>query len=145
MPEMSAVPSRQARLAHAAQHAELWNAGKRAEWIASWRTIAPAEVRMFDPVGTEEKRGFDTATGDAFDMFRSILKIKMITVQVNGNEMAWVCENSFGTEPNVQTSYSIETFAWDDGGNLLIKTYYPMPETVGADSDPYAHILDGQQ
>ena len=100
---------------------------------------------MFDPVGTEEKLGFDTATGDAFDMFQSILKITMITVQVNGDEMAWVCENSFGTEPNVQTAYSIETFAWDGDGNLLIKTYYPMPETIGADSDPYAHLLDGQQ
>ncbi|MGV0775020.1 hypothetical protein [Mycolicibacterium elephantis] len=35
-------------------------------------------------------------------MFQSILKIKMITVQVNGNEMAWVCENHFGirTCPN---------------------------------------------
>jgi hypothetical protein len=145
MPKMSAVPSRQARLAHAAKHAELWNAGKREDWIASWRTIVPAEVRMFDPVGTEEKHGFDTATGDAFDMFQSILKIKMITVQVNGDEMAWVCENYFGTEPNVQISFSIETFAWDDGGNLLIKTYYPMPESVGSDGDPYAHILNTQQ
>src|SRR3979490_2224263 len=142
MPKMSAVPSRQARLAHAAKHAELWNAGKRAEWIASWRTIAPAGVRMFDPVGTEEKQGFDTATGDAFDMFQSILKIKMITVQVNGNEMAWVCENSCRTQPKAQRGYSIETFAWDDGGNLLIKTYYPMPETVGADGDPPLALLE---
>ena len=86
---MSGVPSRQARLAHAAKHAELWNAGKKDQWVASWRTICPGEVRMFDPVGTEEKRGFDTATSDAFDMFGSILKIKMITVQVNGNEMAF--------------------------------------------------------
>ena len=67
-----------------------------------------------DPVGTEEKHGFDAATSDAYDMFQSILKIRMITVQVNGNEMAWVCENTFGTEPNVETAYSIETFAWDD-------------------------------
>jgi hypothetical protein len=100
---------------------------------------------MFDPVGTEEKTGFDAATGHAYDMFQSILKIKMITVQVNGNEMAWVCENYFGTEPNVQMAYSIETFAWDDDGNLLIKTYYPMPETVGSDADPYAHLLEGQK
>jgi hypothetical protein len=42
-------------------------------------------------------------------------------------------------------AYSIETFAWDDDGNLLIKTYYPMPETVGSDSDPYAHLLEGPQ
>jgi hypothetical protein len=58
--------------------------------------------------------------------------------------MAWVCENSFGTEPNIQMAYSIETFAWDDNGDLLIKTYYPMPETVGADNDPYAHLLESQ-
>jgi hypothetical protein len=63
---MSGVPSRQARLVHAAKHAELWNA---------------------------EKTGFDAATGD---------------------------------------------------GNLLIKTYYPMPEHVGAESDPYAHLREGR-
>ncbi|WP_396928121.1 hypothetical protein [Mycolicibacterium sp.] len=142
---MSRVPSRAARLAHAAQHAELWNAGKKDEWVASWRTIVPAGVRMYDPVGTEEKQGFEAATSDAYDMFQSILKIKMVTVQVNGNEMAWVCENTFGTEPDVATAYSIETFAWDENGDLLIKTYYPMPESVGADADPYAHLLKGQK
>ena len=142
---MSKVPSRKARLAHAAKHAELWNAGKKDEWVESWRTICPGEVRMFDPVGTEEKRGFEAATSDTFDMFQSILTIKMLTVQVNGDEMAWVCENFFGTEPNVQSAYSIETFAWDHDGNLLIKTYYPMPERVGADSDPYGHLLESQR
>jgi len=142
---MSKVPSREARLAHAAKHAELWNTGKKEEWVGSWRTIVPGGVRMFDPVGTAEKQGFDAATGDAFDMFQSILKIKMLTVQVNGNEMAWVCENYFGTEPDVQMAYSIETFAWDDEGNLLIKTYYPMPEHVDADSDPYKHLLGGRE
>ena len=80
--------------------------------VASWRTICPGAVRMFDPVGTEEKHGFDAATSEAFDTFQSILKIRMLTVQVNGNEMAWVCENFFGTEPNVQSAYSIETFSW---------------------------------
>jgi hypothetical protein len=141
---MSNVPSRKARLAHAAKHADLWNAGRKDEWVASWRTICPGEVRMFDPVGTAEKHGFEAATSDAYDMFQSILKIKMLTVQVNGDEMAWVCENFFGVEPNVQSAYSIETFAWDHDGNLLIKTYYPMPDHVGSDSDPYAHLLESQ-
>lgn len=59
--------------------------------------------------------------------------------------MAWVCENYFGTEPNVQKAYSIETFAWDDCRNLLVRTYNPMPESVGSDGDPYAHLLDDQQ
>jgi hypothetical protein len=138
---MTGVPSRRARLAHAAKHAELWNACKKDEWVESWRTICPGEVRMFDPVGTEEKTGFAAATSDAFDMFQSMLRIEMITVQVNGNEMAWVCKNHFGNEPDVMTAFSIETFAWDDDGNLLIKTYYPMPEDVGPGDDPYAHLL----
>jgi hypothetical protein len=41
-------------------------------------------------------------------------------------------------------AYSIETFAWDEDGNLLIKTYYPMPGSVGPDGDPYTHLLEGQ-
>ena len=141
---MGQVPSREARLAHASVHAELWNAGKREEWVASWRTIVPGAVRMFDPVGTEEKTGFDTATTHAFDLFQKLLRIKMITVQVNGNEMAWVCENHFDAGGKTLTTHSIETFAWDDDGDLLIKTYYPMPESVGTDSDPYAHLLEGE-
>ncbi|MFF0455332.1 hypothetical protein [Nocardia africana] len=141
---MSKVPTREARLAHAARHAELWNAGRKDEWVASWRTMIPAGVRMFDPVGTEEKTGFDTVTTHAWDLFQSLLRITMLTVQVNGDEMAWVCENRFGTGDDVIMVHSIETFAWDADGNLLIKTYYPMPEHVGADADPYAHILDGQ-
>lgn len=139
---MSAVPSREARLAHAEKHAELWNAGRKDDWLGSFKSIAPAAVRLFDPVGTEEKTGFEVAFTENWDRFQSILKLRVVTVQVNGNEMAWTIENRFGTEPNVQVGYSIETFAWDDAGNLLIKTYYPMPEEVGADSDPYKQLLD---
>jgi hypothetical protein len=86
-------------LAHAAKHAELWNAGKKDEWVGSWRTICPGEVTMFDPVGTEEKRGFGAATSDAFDMFQSILKIKMLTVQVNGDEMGGYVKTSSAPNP----------------------------------------------
>lgn len=136
------IPTRAARLAHASRHATLWNAGKRDEWIASWRTIIRGDVVMFDPVGTEMKRGFDAATGDAFDTFQPLLVIEMVTVQVNGNEMAWVCRNHFGAPPNVEVAYSIETFAWDDQGDLLIKTYYPMPEHISSSDDPYAHLLE---
>ena len=141
---MTKVPTREARLAHAARHAELWNAGRKEDWIASWRSIVPAGVRMFDPVGTEEKTGFDTATTHAWDLFQNLLRITMLTVQVNGDEMAWVCENRFGTGDDTVMVHSIETFAWDSAGDLLIKTYYPMPEQVGATDDPYAHILEGR-
>jgi hypothetical protein len=76
-------------------------------------------------------------------------KIRSNATNVNAapwrNEMAWVCENHFGIEPNVGVAHSIETFAWDDDGNLLIKTYYPMPETVGGEADPYAYPLERQK
>jgi hypothetical protein len=135
------IPSRAARLAHANKHCELWNAGEKEEWLASWRTIAQHDVRMFDPVGTKEKHGFDHATSEAFDMFRPLLKMYMLTVKVNGNEMAWVIENHFGTASNISKTFSIETFAWADNGDLLIKTYYDMPETLGEDDDPYELLL----
>lgn len=110
--------------------------------LARYRASRSSDVR---PGRHKGKTGFDTATTHAWDLFQHLLRITMITVQVNGNEMAWVCENRFGTEPDINTAYSIETFAWDGAGNLLIKTYYPMPEHVDPDHDPYAHILEGRQ
>lgn len=98
-------------------------------------------MRLFDPVGTEEKRGFAAVTTHAWDLFQHVLQISMVTFQVNGDEMAWVCHNRFGREPDVVTTYSIETFAWDSSGDLLIKTYYPMPEDISSDDDPYAFLL----
>lgn len=61
-----------------------------------------------------------TATKPRCDSDSGILKIKMVTVQVNGNEMAWVCENFFDT-PN------------------------QMPEYVGAGDDPHAHPLKNRE
>jgi hypothetical protein len=135
------VPSREARLAHAAKHCELWNAGKKEDFVASWRTIAQGDVTMYDPVGTKAKHGFDHATGEAFDMFQAINKMYMLTVKVNGNEMAWVIENHFGTGDDISKTYSIETYAWDDDGNLTIKTYYEVPSSLGEDDDPYEYLI----
>jgi hypothetical protein len=135
------VPSREARLAHASCHCELWNAGEKDAWVASWRTIAQGAVTMLDPVGTKEKHGFDHATSEAWDMFQPVNKMYMLTVKVNGNEMAWVIENHFGTGDDIAKAHSIETFQWSDDGDLLIKTYYDMPEGLGADDDPYELLL----
>lgn len=35
-------------------------------------------------------------------MFQSILTVKTLTAQFNGNEMAWVGESHFGAGPNVK-------------------------------------------
>jgi hypothetical protein len=65
----------------------------------------------------------------------------MLTVKVNGDEMAWVIEShlQLGEEPI--KALSIETFQWRKDGSFLIKTYYDMPDSVGAKDDPYEFIL----
>jgi len=103
--------------------------------VASWRTIIPGSVRMLDPVGTKEKHGFEHATTEAYAMFQSHLKMHMVTVHVNGDEMAWVIENHFTMNGETLKTHSIETFAWDEAGDLLIKTYYDMPADVGDGDD----------
>lgn len=135
------APTRGDRLAHARIHCEYWNEGRKDEWVASWRTIAQGEVRMFDPVGTKEKRGFAHATTEAYDMFQPHLKMQMVTVQVNGDEMAWTIDNRFTMNGETLQTYSIETFAWDADGNLTIKTYYDLPADVGENDDPYEFLL----
>jgi hypothetical protein len=92
-------------------------------------------------VGTKEKHGLDHATLDAWEMFQSILRLRQVVVHVNGNEMAWTNENSVTIGDETHSTMSIETFSWEPNGNLTIKTYYDMPESVGEDDDPYEHIL----
>jgi hypothetical protein len=83
---------------------------------------------MLDPVGTKEKYGFEHATTEAYDMFQSHLKMYMVAVHVNMNG-------------ETLKTHSIETFAWDAVGDLLIKTYYDMPAEVGEGDDPYEFLL----
>ncbi|MCX2983112.1 hypothetical protein EYC98_19800 [Halieaceae bacterium IMCC14734] len=137
------IPTRDERLKHAKHHCELWNAGKKEEWIASWRSIVKTDnVVMYDPVGTEAKKGFDHFTSHAWDLFQSLLKMYLFKVHVNGNEMAWVIECHFGEGDNVVVTHSIETFQWCDDGSFQIKTYYEMPEALGEKDDPYQYLLD---
>jgi hypothetical protein len=93
------------------------------------------------PRGHEGEAWFDHATGEAFDMFQAVNKMYMLTVKVNGNEMAWVIENHFGTGDQIIEAHSIETFQWNESGDLLIKTYYDMPEGLGENDDPYELLL----
>lgn len=138
---MPIPPTREQRLAHARIHCQYWNEDRKDEWVDSWRTLAPGNVRMFDPVGTKEKHGFDHATTEAWDMFREYLRMDMVVVHVNGNEMAWVIDCKFSANGETVRTHSIETFAWDEDGDLTIKTYYDMAAEVGEDDDPYVHLL----
>ena len=61
------TPTREELEHWAEQYVALWNEGDKEAWVANWKKVAPGEVRMLDPVGTPEKRGFDFCCGDSFD------------------------------------------------------------------------------
>jgi hypothetical protein len=42
-------------------------------------------------------------------------------------------------------THSIETFAWDAAGDLLIKTYYDMPADIGNGDDVRVPPRQGQR
>jgi hypothetical protein len=52
-------------------------------------------------------------------MFQSVNKI--LTIKVNGNEVARVFENRFGTGDEISKACSIKTVRWDDSGDLAMK------------------------
>ena len=138
------IPSREERLAHAMNHCVLWNAGDKEAWINSWRTICKGDLFMHDPVGTELKSGFKTCQSDTYDTFQPLIDMEMVTVKVNGNEMAWVIESHLQSDEELIKAISIETFHWRNDGSFLIKTYYDTPDRVGAKDDPYDFILKGR-
>jgi len=106
-----------------------WNAGDKQAWIDNWKRMAPGEVRMLDPVGTPEKRGFEHACVDSFDLFQKKVRFRIQpgTLFICGNEVAWLLENHIDNGGQSQIGYSIETYRFNDDGSVDIRTYYKVP------------------
>lgn len=123
------IPSRERLLTWADRYVELWNAGDKAAWAANWRAVAPGEFRMLDPVGTPEKRGFEACALKAWDLFQPHVRFRIVpgSRHVCGNEVAWLLENSFPSEPSRRPHLSIETYRFEESGDVVIRTYYEVP------------------
>ena len=67
-----ASPTRAQLQDWAASYVALWNAGDKAGWIENWKRVAPGEIRMLDPVGTPEKRGFEECCAAPFDLSQDL-------------------------------------------------------------------------
>jgi hypothetical protein len=120
-----------AQLKHwATQYVELWNAGDKQAWIENYKCVAPGQVRMLDPVGTPEKRGFDHCCAESFDLFQKRVRFRIQpgTLFICGNEVAWLLENHF-TAPGGKEmiGYSIENYVFHEDGSLDIRTFYKVP------------------
>jgi hypothetical protein len=124
------APTRQQLQDWAKNYVSLWNAGDRAGWERNWRSVAPGEFRMLDPVGTPEKRGFEACAQKPWDLFQARVKFRVLdgTLFICGNEVAWVLENQIHADGKTHSAVSIETYRFEPDGSVWIRTYYRIPE-----------------
>jgi len=124
-----AYPDKKALIQWASNYPLLWNAGDKQAWIDNWKTVATGEFRMLDPVGTPEKKGFQSCCEDSWDLFQSRVRFNIApgTLFVCANEVAWCLENHFEGSEGPQVQYSIETYVFGKDSSVNIKTYYRVP------------------
>ena len=84
---------------------------------------------MLDPVGTPEKQGFKSCCEDSWDLFQARVRFKIQpgTLFVCANEVAWCLENHFEGPDGSQVKYSLETYQFQENGDVNIRTYYRVP------------------
>jgi hypothetical protein len=123
------TPTRQQLEQWAHNYVALWNAGDKDAWIANWRSVAPGDFRMLDPVGTPEKHGFEHCCADSFDLFQPNVKFKIQegTLFICENEVAWLLENHITNDGEHSVGLSIETYRFEPDGSVVIRTYYRVP------------------
>jgi hypothetical protein len=126
------IPTRAQLEQWAKNYVALWNAGDKAAWVENWKSVAPGDFRMLDPVGTPEKRGFEACAAAPFDLFQPTIRFRVPeeTRFICENEVAWVMENH--TPATGRVFRSIETFRFDSDGSVAIRTYYIVPPASDA-------------
>ena len=124
-----ASPTRSQLQDWAKNYVALWNAGDRDAWANNWRSVAPGDFSMLDPVGTPEKRGFQHCALDSWDLFQKRVKFRIVdgTLFICGNEVAWTLENSITADGKTHAALSIETYRFEPDGSVVIRTYYKVP------------------
>ena len=123
------TPTRAQLTQWAENYVALWNAGDKDAWVANWRSVAPGEFRMLDPVGTPEKIGFEDCCAKSFDLFQPNVQFKIQegTLFICDNEVAWLLENHVTTKERDFVGHSIETYRFEPDGSVVIRTYYKVP------------------
>lgn len=107
-----------------------WNSGDKEAWVANWRSIAPGDFRMLDPVGTPEKRGFEECCSKSYDLFQPNVRFKIVegSLFICANEVAWLLENRIQNDGEETVAFSIETYRFESDGSVVIRTYYRVPQ-----------------
>jgi hypothetical protein len=98
---------------------------------------------MLDPVGTPEKRGFESCCAGPFDLFQPKVRFRIQpgSLFICGNEVAWLLENHVSADDGSRVHLSIETYRFEPDGSCVIRTYYRVPQKqegeLGAIFDVY--------
>ncbi len=123
------TPTTTQLLAWARAYVDLWNAGDKPAWIENWRSVAPGDFRMLDPVGTPMKHGFEECCTNSFDLFQPTIRFEIAegALFVCDNEVAWHLLNHFESPGGPKVGHSLETYQFGDDGSVLIRTYYRVP------------------
>ncbi|WP_300645405.1 nuclear transport factor 2 family protein [Nocardioides sp.] len=124
-----ARPRREQLRRWAADYVRLWNQGDKAAWERNWRSVAPGDFSMYDPVGTPLKRGIEACALAAWDLFQPTVTFEVPdeTLFVSDGHVAWVMHNHFEHKGRPTRARSIETFEFGEDGSVLIRTWYDVP------------------
>ena len=90
---------------------------------------------MLDPVGTPEKVGFQLCCVDSWDLFQPSVNFRFApgSLFICANEVAWLLENRFTSGGREQVGLSIETYRFEENGDVAIRTYYKVPRHSDAE------------
>ena len=124
-----AVPTTRQLRGWAEDYVRLWNAGDKEGWVRNWRSVAPGEFRMLDPVGTPEKLGFESCALEPWELFQARVKYRIVdgSLLICANEVAWFLENHITADGRSFVGHSIETYRFEANGDVVIRTYYRVP------------------
>jgi hypothetical protein len=101
----------------------LWNEGKRAELIASFRKLAPDGFTV-EYVGTPAQDGWK-ALDDIWDQHGGRVTIEVVQILINGNEAAVHALNHHTETAGGRTTRpSIEIYRFA-AGKLQVRYFYP--------------------
>ena len=123
-----AAPTPERMRAFFERHVELWNAGKKDEWMTNFRDLVTGDFSLEDPVGNPPQRGF-AAMSDIWDMSPNAeWKLAIEMLFVCGNELAAVISNDGAIEGQPISIKSIELYTFGDDGSLTGKVYRDVLE-----------------
>lgn len=102
---------------------DMFNQGRRDEFIAAYRDIAPAGLKLDDPVGSERREGIHLIE-DLFDRYVG-WKLEFVELIVNGKEAAACVRNDGVIDGRPITVHSLETYHFGDDGTFLARYFHP--------------------